>query len=89
VIGNDQPIPPGHRYFNASLPQRKFDLDKAKFHLQKAGAVGTTFAADLRHYRRERFGRNGAVDAADGGEDRREPDRESRSRGRLLVETTG
>jgi len=41
VIGNDQPIPPGHRYFNASLPQRKFDLDKAKFYLQKAGAVGT------------------------------------------------
>jgi peptide/nickel transport system substrate-binding protein len=41
VIGNDQPIPPGHRYFNASLPQRPYDLDKAKFYLQKAGAVGT------------------------------------------------
>ncbi|APR35736.1 ABC transporter substrate-binding protein [Paraburkholderia sp. SOS3] len=41
VIGNDQPIPPGHRYFNASLPQRPYDLDKAKFHLQKAGAIGT------------------------------------------------
>ena len=40
VTGNDQPIPPGHRYFNASLPQRKFDLDKAKFYMQKAGAVG-------------------------------------------------
>ncbi len=40
VLGNDQPIPPGHRYFNADLPQRKFDLDKAKFYLQKAGAVG-------------------------------------------------
>lgn len=40
VIGNDQPIPPGHRYFNASLPQRKVDLDKAKFYMQKAGAVG-------------------------------------------------
>ncbi|MDE1180891.1 ABC transporter substrate-binding protein [Paraburkholderia sp.] len=42
VIGNDQPIPPGHRYFNASLPQRKVDLDKAKFYFQKAGAIGTT-----------------------------------------------
>jgi peptide/nickel transport system substrate-binding protein len=42
VVGNDQPIPPGHRYFNAALPQRKFDLDKAKFYMQKAGAVGTT-----------------------------------------------
>ncbi|PTB21850.1 ABC transporter substrate-binding protein [Trinickia symbiotica] len=41
VIGNDQPIPPGHRYFNASLPQRPFDPDKAKFHFQKAGAIGT------------------------------------------------
>jgi peptide/nickel transport system substrate-binding protein len=41
VIGNDQPIPPGHRYFNASLPQRKVDLDKAKFYFQKAGAIGT------------------------------------------------
>jgi peptide/nickel transport system substrate-binding protein len=40
VTGNDQPIPPGHRYFNASLPQRKFDLDKARFYMQKAGAVG-------------------------------------------------
>ncbi|WP_345817248.1 ABC transporter substrate-binding protein (plasmid) [Paraburkholderia sp. PREW-6R] len=40
VIGNDQPIPPTHRYFDASLPQRHFDLDKAKFYLQKAGALG-------------------------------------------------
>jgi peptide/nickel transport system substrate-binding protein len=41
VIGNDQPIPPSHRYFFAGLPQRPYDLDRAKFHLQKAGAVGT------------------------------------------------
>lgn len=40
VIGNDQPIPPGHRYFNASLPQRPHDPDKAKFLFQKAGALG-------------------------------------------------
>ena len=42
VIGNDQPIPPGHRYYFAGLPQRPYDPDKAKFHLQKAGAVGVT-----------------------------------------------
>jgi len=42
VVGNDQPIPPGHRYFDASVPQRAFDLDKAKFHFKKAGAIGTT-----------------------------------------------
>ena len=42
VIGNEQPIPPGHRYYFAGLPQRPYDPDKAKFHLQKAGAVGLT-----------------------------------------------
>lgn len=40
VIANDQPIQPGHRYFNASLPQRPHDPDKAKFYFQKAGALG-------------------------------------------------
>ena len=42
VVANDQPIPPSHRYFFAGLPQRQYALDKAKFHLQKAGMVGTT-----------------------------------------------
>lgn len=40
VIGNDQPIPPGHRYFNASVPQRQVDLDKAKYYFKKANAIG-------------------------------------------------
>jgi peptide/nickel transport system substrate-binding protein len=40
VVGSDQLIPPGHRCFNASLPLRKFDLDRARFYMQKAGAVG-------------------------------------------------
>lgn len=42
VIGNDQPIAPNHRYYFAGLPQRPFDLDKAKFHLQKSGMAGKT-----------------------------------------------
>ncbi|HTH74322.1 MAG TPA: ABC transporter substrate-binding protein [Trinickia sp.] len=42
VIANDQPIPPGHRYFNAAVATRPFDPDKAKFHFQKAGVMGTT-----------------------------------------------
>jgi peptide/nickel transport system substrate-binding protein len=42
MIGNDQPIQPGHRYHLEGLPQRAFDPDKAKFHLQKAGLVGAT-----------------------------------------------
>jgi peptide/nickel transport system substrate-binding protein len=37
VIGNDQPIDPTNRFYFAGLPQRPFDLDKAKFHLKKAG----------------------------------------------------
>ena len=42
VVANDQPIPPSHRYHLAGLPQRPYDLDRAKFHLQKAGVAGLT-----------------------------------------------
>lgn len=42
VIANDQPIAPGHRYYFDGLPQRSFDPDKAKFHLQKSGVAGRT-----------------------------------------------
>jgi peptide/nickel transport system substrate-binding protein len=41
VLGNDQPIDPTNRFYFAGLPQRKFDLDKAKFHLKKSGISGT------------------------------------------------
>jgi peptide/nickel transport system substrate-binding protein len=41
VLGNDQPIDPSNRFYDASLPQRAFDLDKAKFHFQKTGIGGT------------------------------------------------
>jgi len=41
TVANDQPIPPSHRYYFAGLPQRPYDLDKAKFHLKKAGVSGT------------------------------------------------
>lgn len=40
VVANDQPIPPSHRYYFAGLPQRPYDLDKAKFHLKKANVAG-------------------------------------------------
>jgi len=42
VIANDQPIDPTNRFYYAGLPQRKFDPDKAKFHLQKSGLAGAT-----------------------------------------------
>ena len=42
TIANDQPVQPGNRYYLAGLPQRKFDLDKAKFYLKKSGMAGQT-----------------------------------------------
>ena len=40
LIGNDHPIPPFHPYFRADLPQRGYDPDRAKYHLQRAGLTG-------------------------------------------------
>ena len=59
VVGNDHPISPSQRYHAGDLPQRAYDIDKAKFHLKKAGLSSLTVdlsAADAA------FG--GAVDAA-------------------------
>jgi peptide/nickel transport system substrate-binding protein len=58
ALGNDHPIGLSNRY-HADLPQRKYDPDKAKFHLKKAGLSSLKVdlsAADAA------FG--GAVDAA-------------------------
>ncbi len=41
VIGNDQPIDPTNRFFFAGLPQRPFDLDRARHHFQRSG-IGNT-----------------------------------------------
>lgn len=43
VIANDQPIDPTNRFYDPSLPQRPFDLDKARFHLQRSGYRNQTF----------------------------------------------
>lgn len=37
VVGNDHPIAPGARFYNADLPQRLYDPEKAGFLLKKAG----------------------------------------------------
>lgn len=42
-VGNDHPISSSNRYHASDLPQRKFDPDKAKFHLKKAGLTDATF----------------------------------------------
>ncbi len=36
-VANDQPIPPSHRFYNPDIPQRDYDPEKARFHLDKAG----------------------------------------------------
>jgi peptide/nickel transport system substrate-binding protein len=42
TIGNDHPVQSSSRYYLAGLPQRTFDLDKARYHLQKSGMAGMT-----------------------------------------------
>ncbi len=37
TLGNDHPIPPTDPYFNTELPQRKYDAEKAAYHLKKSG----------------------------------------------------
>ncbi len=58
-VGNDHPIGRNQRFFAKDLPQRKYDPDKAKFHLKKAGLADYTFKL---HTSDAAFG--GAVDAA-------------------------
>jgi peptide/nickel transport system substrate-binding protein len=42
-VGNDNPISSVYRYFDPELPQRKYDPEKAKFHLKKSGIDDYTF----------------------------------------------
>ncbi len=37
VLGNDHPIGRSNRFHAEELPQREYDVEKAKFHLKKAG----------------------------------------------------
>jgi len=37
VTGNDHPISPANRYYAAELPVRRYNPDKARFHLKQAG----------------------------------------------------
>lgn len=40
VLGNDHPIDPSNPFYNADIPQRAFDPEKAKYHFEKAGLIG-------------------------------------------------
>ena len=39
-VGNDNPIAPTNRYFNADIPQRVYDPDKARYYVKQSG-LGT------------------------------------------------
>lgn len=41
TLANDHPVPPWHPYFLKDLPQRPYDLDRAKYHIKKGGLEGT------------------------------------------------
>jgi len=41
--GNDHPIAPVNKYYAKNLEQRKYDPDKAKFYMKKAGMLDHTF----------------------------------------------
>ena len=42
-VGNDHPIPRNNQFFAKELPQRKYDPEKARFHLKKAGFLDHEF----------------------------------------------
>jgi peptide/nickel transport system substrate-binding protein len=49
-LGNDHPISKAQRFYASDLPQRTYDPDKAKFHLNKAGLSGldvTLWASEI------------------------------------------
>jgi peptide/nickel transport system substrate-binding protein len=59
MVGNDHPIAPGQRYFASDLAQRTYDPEKARWHIERAGAKDHVFPL---HTSTEAF--NGAVDAS-------------------------
>ncbi|MDH3387857.1 MAG: ABC transporter substrate-binding protein [Gammaproteobacteria bacterium] len=59
AVGNDSPIASSMPYYNDKMPQRKYDPDKAKFHLKKAGMEGITLDLST-----SEAAFSGAVDAA-------------------------
>jgi peptide/nickel transport system substrate-binding protein len=40
TVANDQPVPPGSRYYFDGIPQKKYDPERARFLLRKAGLLG-------------------------------------------------
>lgn len=47
TVGNDHPIGPAYRYSAKDLEQRKYDPDKARFHLKRAGMGSLTVGLSI------------------------------------------
>jgi len=58
-VGDDQPIPPGNRFYDRSAPPPVYDPDKARFHLKKARREGLRVTLQV-----SEAAFSGAVDAA-------------------------
>lgn len=58
-VGNDNPIGPAYQYHNASIAQRVYDPEKAKYHLEQSGL--SSVSVDL-HTAEDTFA--GAMDGA-------------------------
>jgi peptide/nickel transport system substrate-binding protein len=61
IVANDQPLSRDYRYFDASLEQRAYDPEKAKWYLKQAGLEN--LAVDL-HVSDNSWGGGNAVDGA-------------------------
>jgi len=59
IVGNDHPISPSNRYYAHELPQRRYDPEKARYYLKKAGLENHVFKI---HSSDAAYG--GAVDTA-------------------------
>lgn len=59
AVGNDHPISPANQYFDAGIPQRTYDPDKAKYHLKQAGLESLSVQLNI-----SEAGFGGATDAA-------------------------
>jgi peptide/nickel transport system substrate-binding protein len=57
VVGNDHPIAPSNPFHAATLPQRQYDPDQARFYAKKAGGISVQLSAADAAFA-------GAVDAA-------------------------
>ena len=88
VVANDQPIDPSNRFYFKGLPQRPYDPDKAKWHLQKAN-LGSAAIPVVASPAATNSVEMALVMQQAAQADRAEPGRQAHAGRRLLVARTG